>query len=592
MSSERRPWRGNYRSSRKVSRIQGLQVFLRVCRQGGSRLTRYLTLIIPGLDKHVPVLVDRMAHHAYHHVDTGTLNHAETSPALTCPALACYRYPACHLEALPSSSDNEVCHLMALPSSVLHEVLALVAGLKYGEEHDEARMMEAQAQQGGGTVVEGLRLPAVRLACRGLQAAVDGANPLLVFGNAPGNPSGGRYTDAARLKRILGRSESLTHLTFARMQPGHCYSALAASLSQGLGWLKSLDLSNNALDISNLKVLLSALTSNSVIRRLNLSRNWAMGMALEPQLAPELMRQLASLIKVNTALQHLDLSGSWFPSPRVSIFRGLDTNTTLLQLDLRNCNLGAAAGSQLFSALKLNSTLQRLDLSNNDGDLLSSGHALMVDMLRVNTSLTHFAVNIPTEATSRNVAQALQHNRTLLHLELRRSHLCGAGVLAWAKALRVNTTLQHLDLGNYEDCNIAEAEVMELAEALQRNKTLLRLVFIRRSYGYPCEAGILAWARVVRVNNTLQHLDLGDCDIADDKVMELMKALATSTSLRYFGRLDLSRASYAARQLVLTAILRDHKSLSKICLTDLRWTNDVARAGEYGLAVLLGVQRV
>ena len=155
----------------------------------------------------------------------------------------------------------------------------------------------------------------------------------------------------------------------------------------------------------------------------------------------------------------------------------------------------------------MNSALQRLDLRANPSLLGRSSSAMLTEMLTemlgVNTTLTHLKLDGTLDACT-SVAEALQRNSTLRHLEL---HEGGLGVAGW-----------------------------------------------------------LALARMLRVNTTLRHLDLRGCDTIKDVFLDLAEGLAANTGLHYLG-LDLFHAGAASRA-ALASALQDHTSLRKVTLTD------------------------
>ena len=336
---------------------------------------------------------------------------------------------------------------------MLHQIMLHVSGgpqaqPKLGEDAAEGELVTPRGMAGA------------RLACSALHAALDAANPALAFHYAKYSTPAWRFMpelQVARLKRMLRGAESLRHLAFVNQQSDYCCATLAEMLAD-LSRLESLDLSYNALGRGDSKMLLQAISSNTVIQRLNLSGNWREWWSSDsdsgqddeeqPAVAGG-AEQLATLMKLNTSILHLNLSNNVLPAPRTSLFGALGANTKLQGLDLRRTYLSEAEGCQLFSTLRMNSTLQRLDLRANPSMLSRNSSAMLTEMLtemlEVNITLTHLKLNGTPDACT-SVAKALQRNSTLRHLELREGGLGVAGWLALARMLRVNTTLRHLDL--------------------------------------------------------------------------------------------------------------------------------------------------
>ena len=103
---------------------------------------------------------------------------------------------------------------------------------------------------------------------------------------------------------------------------------------------------------------------------------------------------------------------------------------------------------------------------------------------------------------ARAIANALRVNSTLQTLDLFSNDIGADGTRAIAELLRVNTTLQSLDLGR--NC-MGDDEVRAIAEALRVNSKLQVLDLYGNNIG---DDGALAIAEALRVNTTLQKLDL------------------------------------------------------------------------------------
>lgn len=112
---------------------------------------------------------------------------------------------------------------------------------------------------------------------------------------------------------------------------------------------------------------------------------------------------------------------------------------------------------------------------------------------------------------------------------------------------------------------VLEAACIGVAEALQHNSTLRHLELNQGILG---EAGILALARLLRVKATLRHLDLRGCDIKENGVLVLAEGLSANASLHYLA-FDLFHAGAASRA-ALARALQDHSSMRKVTLTDYR----------------------
>jgi Ran GTPase-activating protein (RanGAP) involved in mRNA processing and transport len=119
----------------------------------------------------------------------------------------------------------------------------------------------------------------------------------------------------------------------------------------------------------------------------------------------------------------------------------------------------------------------------------------------------------------------LAYDRDTRSADFYGQYLDDADVQALAEALKSNTTLTELNLGeNY----VGEAGTQALAEALKINSTLAHLNFV---YNLPGDAGAQALAETLKTNTTLTTLDLGSCKLGDAGAQALVETLKTNTTL-------------------------------------------------------------
>ena len=131
------------------------------------------------------------------------------------------------------------------------------------------------------------------------------------------------------------------------------------------------------------------------------------------------------------------------------------------------------------------------------------------------------------------------------------SQIRDAGAGALAQALHHNSTLIVLDLSNN---NISDAGAVALAQALHHNSTLEWLNWSNNSIS---DAGAVALAKALHHNSTLKWLDLSNNSISDAGAVALAKALHHNSTLE---RLDLSNNSISDAGTVALAQALHHNS--------------------------------
>ena len=251
----------------------------------------------------------------------------------------------------------------------------------------------------------------------------------------------------------------------------------------------------------------------------------------------------------NTSLEELDLSESWQQgdSEKVgcAIKRMLNLNRTLKVLKLNRCkidttvinhiaaglahnaflaelNIGGYIRSRnkitsegwvhLFKALSNNTSLKKLNISYNN--LGVEGSVALAEMLSCNKSITE--LNLKgcdiPEAGLREITKGLFHNTSLIELDIK---LGMEGSVVPAEILSCNKSLTELNLRR---CDMSGAGVRRIARELLQNTTLKK------------ESAALA--DMLSCNKSLTKLNLELCHISVDGLREIARGLLQNTTLQ------------------------------------------------------------
>ena len=255
--------------------------------------------------------------------------------------------------------------------------------------------------------------------------------------------------------------------------------------------LTHLDLSNNEklADLGFYCIFLS-LQHNTTLVYLNLSLT---GLTA----TEDTTQALGEMLRVNKTLAHLNLSHN--ENLAECVFVSLQHNTTLVNLNLSNA--GITTTQALGKLLRVNKTVTHLNLSNNEK--LGAGPIFL----------------------------SLQHNTTfkLVDLNLSRTGITAMEdtTRALGEMLRVNKTLTHLDLSNNE--KLADLGARCIFLNLQHNTTLVDLNLSCTGITYQ---GAEYIAQAFKCNHCLEILDISGNILEVDGCHCIIKSLESSTSLR------------------------------------------------------------
>ena len=250
-------------------------------------------------------------------------------------------------------------------------------------------------------------------------------------------------------------------------------------------------------------------------------------------------------------------------------------NTTLEHVGLSSCHIGPIGAQHLAQALCVNTSVKTLDLHGNAiGD---QGVEALAKVLRakhcrtVNTTLECKNVEIELYNCSigpvgtQLLAQGLCSNTTVKKISFGDNPIGDEGAMAFASMLggsisrvvgfeNAQTALQDVNLSL---CSIGSVGAQHLAQALCVNTSVKTLDLSHNLLG---DEGAKALAEMLMlggngaessgtVNTTLEHVDLGWCNIGNIGAVHLAQALCVNTSVKtlcLFGNKDIGSEGASA----------------------------------------------
>ena len=301
--------------------------------------------------------------------------------------------------------------------------------------------------------------------------------------------------------------------------------------------LEELYLSDNDLN-SPTVMNLQALIDNSKLKILVLNN---------VKMTQQVVEKLANVIKNSSSLEILDLKNNALGSSAVMIFRALKDNCKLKTLNLTNNNMTGYIAEDLANVIKNNSGLEQLYLSGND---LKLSTVVILQALTNNLQLKilNLSKNSMTGQVAENLANVIKNNSGLEELYLSDNDIKLAAVVI-LQALKNNSQLKILNLNNnnmtgqvtddfnenhpgldqpYLSDEDLKSSAVLILQALENNSQLQKLS-LNSYYISGRVAEDLAY--IIMNNPGLEELYLSDNDLISPTVMNL-QALIDNSKLK------------------------------------------------------------
>ena len=278
----------------------------------------------------------------------------------------------------------------------------------------------------------------------------------------------------------------------------------------------------------------------------------------------------------NTSLEELDLFGNRqlaegdSEAVGCAIERMLNVNKTLKILNLTKCGFTSEVASYFANGLTQNHSVRKLILHSNN--IRSTGAVSIFRSLEHNTSLEELDLSESRqlaegdgEAVGCAIEKMLNVNRTLKVLNLSYCELDTTVVTHIAAGLAHNAFLAELNIGgaNFSSNSITSEGWVQLFKALCNNTSLKKLDISHNKLGME---GSVALAEMLSCNKSLTELNLRWCDIPEDGLREIARGLLQNTSLK---KLDIIGSKLGMEgSVALAEMLSCNKSLTEL---NLRW---------------------
>ena len=391
--------------------------------------------------------------------------------------------------------------------------------------------------------------------------------------------------------------------------------------------LKKLDLSSNALSNDGAAIISNSLQFNISLQELNISMN---------KITSKGAKYIAEAIQVNKTLKKLDLSHNALSNDGAApISVSLQFNISLQELNMSRNEVTSEGIKKITEALHVNKTLKRLDLSINK--IADEGINFISDALKDNISLQQLNIS-HSDLTNREIkviAEAIKLNSTLQNINISKNHISTEGLLYFMEAVKNNCTLQVVNITHnnvtrsgftsikqcienfqhpiqiiaswneirkggklvtkittYTSSDPDDIEedvwsrdeydgdhlVMCLSECLKEDNIVQKVDLTNYYYSNNkiTSKGAIKIAEAIKVNKTLQELDIHDNNISDNGAAAISDALKSNNSLQILN-MSYNNITSEGAKLIAEAI-KINKTLQELDISHNNISDDGAAA--------------
>ena len=351
--------------------------------------------------------------------------------------------------------------------------------------------------------------------------------------------------------------------------------------------LQKLDLSNNNLCDDGAVTISDGLKYNNTLLELNISQN---------NITNEGTKNLTKAIQVNTTLRKLDISNNILSDDgATAIGNCLKCNSCLLELYISHIGITNKGTKEIADAIQINSTIQNIDISKNyisiEG-LVYFMEAVINNCILQVVNITHNNVTRSGFTSIKRCIENLQHPIQIY--------------ASWNEISRSKKNKRHLLISkistSYSPDNIEDyvwsfkdrdhSLIMFLSECLKKDNTLQEL---NLSQDFWTSEKITSYeakmiGEAIKVNKTLQKLDINNNSISDDGAAAISDGLKCNISLQELYMSNNMITSEGAK--MIAEAIKVNKTLQKLDINNNSISDDGAVAISDGLKCNISLQEL
>ena len=354
--------------------------------------------------------------------------------------------------------------------------------------------------------------------------------------------------------------------------------------------LQRLDLSNDALFDDGAVTISDGLKNNTTLLEINISHN---------NITNKGTKNITEAIQVNTILKKLNLSHNILSDDGATLISScLKCNKSLLELNISHNGITDKGTKEIAEAIEINSTLQNIDISKNH----ISVEGLLYFMKAVKNNCTLQVVNTTHNNVTRSGFRSIKQCIENLH---QIKFYASWNEISWNRKIKEPVLMSRIS-SSYAPDNIEDdiwsfkgrdhpLYFMFFSECLKEDDTLLDLSYAharnyrRTNYKITSEEATKI-GKAIKVNKTLQKLDISHNSISDDGAVAFSDGLKYNISLQELNISDNKITKEGAK--MIGEAIKVNKTLQKLNISDNSISNDGAAAFSDGLKYNISLQEL
>ena len=357
----------------------------------------------------------------------------------------------------------------------------------------------------------------------------------------------------------------------------------AAAISDSLQFnisLQELNMSRNEITSKGTKKISKAIQVNKTLKQLDISIN---------KIADEGINFISDALKGDISLQQLNISHSDITNSGIKVMaEAIQMNLTLQNINISKNHISTEGLLYFMEAVKNNFTLQEVNITHNN--VTKSGftsikqcidslyHRIKIiaswnEIKEEGKLITKISTSCSPDSIEEDVwsfdeydadhlvmclSECLKEDNTVQKVNMNRynidNKITSKGAIKVAEAIKMNKTLQELDI-SYN--NISDDGAADISDALKSNNSLQ---ILKMSSNNITVSGAIKIAEAIRVNKTLQELNIRKNNISDNGTSVISDALKSNSSLQYLdmssNKITSEGAKLIAEAIIVNTTLR------------------------------------